>query len=150
MLLVKLDQPVLEFGKREKVAGLAPLDGGCLMDGTFAGFELFFCLERLTPVTVPALVVALVYVAVVVNLLYELAATLVVPRLAGLDEIVVADFQGAPNLLKLPGHVVAVFLGGEFQLRGPLGHLDGVLVVAHEEMDVVPLHAPVAGLNVGA
>ena len=88
--------------------------------------------------------------AVVVNLLYELAATLVVPRLAGLDEIVVADFQGAPNFLKLPGHVVAVFLGGEFQLRGSLGHLDGVLVVAHEEMDVVPLHAPVAGLHVGA
>src|SRR5579885_2516757 len=112
--------------------------------------QLLFGLERLAAVAVPALVFALVDVAVVVHLLDELLAADVVPRLAGLDEVVVADLQGAPDLLELAGHVVAVRLGVLAKLRRPLRYLDGVLVVAHEEVDAVALHAAVAGLHVGA
>src|SRR5262249_39432189 len=67
-----------------------------------------------------------------------------------LDEGVVADAQGVPDLAELPGHVVAVRLHVLAQLRGALRHLDGVLVVAHQEEDLVALHAAVAGLHVGA
>jgi hypothetical protein len=36
------------------------------------------------------------------------------------------------------------------QLLGSTSHLDSVLVVAHEEKNFVPFHAPVAGLDIGA
>src|SRR5262249_7274402 len=80
----------------------------------------------------------------------ELAAAGVMPHLAGLYEVVVADIESAPDLLELPGHVVAVGLGVLFQLGGALGDLDRVLVVAHEEVDAQPLHAAIAGPHVGA
>src|SRR5262249_24850424 len=88
--------------------------------------------------------------AVVVDLLQKLAAAFVVPFLAGLDEVVVADLQGAPDFLELAGHVVAVGLGIFAHLGGALGDLDGVLIVAPPEMGLAAFHAAVAGLDVGA
>ena len=93
---------------------------------------------------------ALVDVAGVVDLLDELAAADVVPLLAGLDEVVVGDLQGVPDLLELAGHVVDVRLGLEAQLPGSLRHLDGVLVVAHQEVDRGSFHPAKPGLDVGA
>src|SRR5260370_4229310 len=69
---------------------------------------------------------------------------------AGLDEAVIADAKGTRDFLKPAGHVVAIILRPLAKLRGALRHLDGVLVVAHQEKDLVPLHAAVAGLDVGA
>src|SRR5205823_790074 len=106
--------------------------------------------ERLAALAVKALVLALVDPAVVVDLLNELAAPLMVPRLARLDEIVVTDIERAPHLLELPRHFVAVGLGILSQLGGALRYLDRVFVVAHQEMDAKSLHAAIASLHIGA
>src|SRR5262249_46200407 len=47
-------------------------------------------------------------------------------------------------------HVVAVRLDVLPEFGGATRHLDGVLVVAHQEEDVITLHAAVARLHVGA
>src|SRR5262249_46092287 len=99
---------------------------------------------------IPAFVGPLVDVPVVEHCLYKLLAADVVALLAGLNEVVVADLQGTPDLLELTGHVVHVLLRVAAQLGRPAGDLDRVLVVAHQEVDVVTLHAAVAGLHVGA
>src|SRR5262249_24202048 len=112
--------------------------------------NLFLRLERFAPLAIQALVRSFVNVSVVVDLLNKLAATLKVARLAGLDEVVVADLQSPPDVAELPGHVVAVFLGIAAQLRGFLSNLDCVLVVADQEMDLEALHAAIASLHVGA
>src|SRR5262249_39231190 len=110
VLLVKRLELLLELRQGEEVARLTATDGHRLVNGALAVFEVLLRLERLTALAVPALVTPLVDVAVVVHLLDELAAALVVARLARLDEVVEADLQGAPDLLELPGHVVAVGL----------------------------------------
>src|SRR5262249_22868873 len=102
------------------------------------------------PVAVPPTVIALVDVPVVVHLLDELAATLMVPRAAGLDERVVADVERLPDLLELAGHVVTVVLRLLAEFRGAVRHFYRIFVVAHQEEDAVSLHAAVASLYVGA
>src|SRR5262249_47969517 len=144
--------PILELGQGEVVTWLAPLHRRHLVIWTDpAGvLDLLFRLERLAAFAVKPFVVGLNNVPVVVNLLNELPASLMVPLFAGLDEVVEADLERAPYLLELAGHVVAVFLRVAAHFGSLLGHLDGVLVVAHQEMDLVTLHAPIAGLDVGA
>ena len=87
---------------------------------------------------------------VIEHLLNKLLAPRVMPRFARLYEVVEADVEGAPDLLELVGHVVAVGLGVAAELGGAARHLHGVLVVAHQEVDLETLHAPVARLHVGA
>src|SRR5262249_49838062 len=107
-------------------------------------------LERFATLAVEPLVGPLVDEAVVEDLLDELAAADVVACLTGLDEIVVTDVQSAPGRLELRRHFVAVRLRVLPEFSSTARHLDGVLVVAHEEEDLVSFHAPVAGLDVGA
>src|SRR5262249_30447749 len=111
---------------------------------------LLLGLELLAPFAVPTLILPLVDEAVVVDLLNELPAALLVPVGAGLNEGVVADLQRVPDLAELAGHVIAVGLRVHTQFRGALRDLDGVLVIAHQEADVVPLHAAIASLHIGA
>src|SRR5208337_4780959 len=105
-------------------------------------------LERLAAGTVMPRVDALVDVAGVVHGLDELAAADVVPLFAGLDEIVVRDLERAPDLLELPGHVVHVGFGFEAKLLSTQGHLVGVLIVPHQEVNRGALHAAKPGLDV--
>src|SRR5262249_51281943 len=70
--------------------------------------------------------------------------------LARLHEIVVADFESVPDGLKLVGHVVAISFCLLSEFGGPLRDFDGVFVVAHEQKNIVPVHAAIAGLDVGA
>src|SRR5258708_13527099 len=106
--------------------------------------DFLFRLKSLSPFAITALVFAFVNVAVVVDFRDELAASLMMPRLTGLDEIVVANAESAPDVLKLSGHVVAVFFRRSTQLRSPFGALDRVFIVAHQEKDFIPVHAPIA------
>ena len=92
----------------------------------------------------------LVDVARVVHRLDELAAAGVMALFAGLDEVVVGDVQRAPDLLELAGHLVDVGLGVDPQLAGAQGHLVGVLVVAHQEVDRGTFHPAEPGLDIGA
>ena len=116
-----------------------------------AGFiDFLFRLEAFAAIAIPALVMALVDVPVIEHLLDKLLAPRMMAWRAGLDEIVEADVEGAPHFLELPGHVVAVFLGVAVQFGGAARDLDGVFIVAHQEMYFKALHAAVAGLHVGA
>src|SRR5262249_20179472 len=139
MLVVELEQLITELRQRREVPRLAAAQRGRPVVGTAPAslLDLLLRLELLAALAVEALVLALVNVAVVEDLLDELAAALVMPRLAGLDEIVEGDFQRAPDLLELTGHVVAVFLRITAQLGGLLRHLDRVLGVAHQEEGVI-------------
>ena len=110
----------------------------------------FIAFELLAAGAIPTRVTPLVDVAVVVDLLDELSATLLVPFVAGLDERVVADVEGVPDGAELAGHVVAVLLHVAVLLGRLAGDFVGVLVVAHEEEDIEAFHAAVAGLDVGA
>ena len=107
------------------------------MIGAAAAAPLPFGLERLAAVAIGPLY-ALVDVARVVDRLDELLAAGVMPRLARLDELVVRDVEGTPDLLELAGHVVDVWLGGEPSSRARCEHLDRVLIVPHQEVDSNP------------
>src|SRR5579883_3312402 len=151
VLFIETNELFLELRQREIVTRLRAPHRGGLMNGTVTVLvEILVGFETLAALAIPPLVTALVDVAVVEHLLDELAAAFVMAGLARLDEIVVADLQGAPDLLKLPGHVVAIGFRIDAQLGGALGDLDGVLVVAHEEEHVVALHAAIARLYVRA
>ncbi len=105
MLLVKSQQTFLELRQREEIARLAAActAGVLWMRADFRFLQLFFGLERLAALAIPAFVCSLVDIAVVVDLLDELPAARVVARLAGLDEVVVADVQGVPDLAGTAG-----------------------------------------------
>ncbi len=107
-------------------------------------------LERFAAGAVMAGVYSLVDVARVEDGLDELLAAAMMPFFARLDEVVVRDIEGTPDVLKLAGHLIDVLLGLEPHLAGALRHLDGVFVVAHQEMDGVAFHAAESGLHVGA
>ena len=92
----------------------------------------------------------LVDIARVVDGLDELLAADVVASFRGLDEVVVGDLQRRPDLAELAGHIVDVGPGLDAELLGGLLDLDGVLVVAHQEVDRVSLHPAEPSLDVGA
>src|SRR5207249_3684058 len=131
ILLVVLQELCLKLREREVVTGLAAPDRRHLMVRTDAARlgHLLLRLERLAALAVKALVLALVNPAVVVDSLNEFAAPFMVPRFTGLDEVVVTDVERAPDLLELPGHLIAVGFGRLPQLSGALRYLDRVLVV---------------------
>src|SRR5947208_8646277 len=70
-------------------------------------------------------------------------------RLAGLDEIIKADVERAPDTLELDGHGIAIGLRILIQLRRSLGHLDRVLIIAHEKQHFQAGHPAITGLHVG-
>ncbi len=113
-------------------------------------FDLFLGLERLAAVAIVARVDAFVDVARVVDGLDELLAAPVMAFFAGLDEVVVARCRGRRQTSwNWRGHVVDVVFRLDSQLASLLGHLDGVLVVAHQEVDRVAFHAAKPSLHVG-
>jgi hypothetical protein len=112
-------------------------------------FDLLFGLERFAAVAIVAGINALVDIAGVVHGLDELLASAVVAFFAGLNELVVRDIERAPDLLKLGGHLVDVALRLDAQLAGLLRHLDGVFIVAHQEVDRLALHPAKPSLHVG-
>ena len=110
VLVVEGEQMVLEFGESEKVTGFGSsdrrhavvgADPTCLLD-------LRFRFERLAPFAIPTLVGPPIDVAVVVNLLNELATAEMMARIACLNKTVMAHFEGAPYFLELTSHFVAI------------------------------------------
>ena len=113
--------------------------------------DLLLGLERLAAVAVVALVDALVDVAGVEDGLDELLAAGVMALLAGLDEVVVARCRARARHPGTGGPCRRrIACGLDAQLAGALGHLDRVLVVAHQEVDVAAFHPAEASLHVGA
>src|ERR1051326_8493251 len=73
-----------------------------------------------------------------------------VPRLGGADPVVVGAAQAAPRALEALRDVVDPRLRREAVLFGGQRDLLSVLVHAHDEPDVVSLHAMPAGETIGA
>ncbi len=106
--------------------------------------------ERFTARAVVASIDPLIQIARVVHGLDKLAASDMVPLFTGLDEVVVRNVERPPDILELSSHFVDVLLGFHAQLSRALGHFDGVLVVAHQEMNGVALHPSKSSLHVGS
>ena len=150
MCLIKFEQPFAELRQREVVAIFTAPDGWSLVcRAAFSFVELFFGFEGFTTIAVPAFVGRLVDVPGIEDLLNESPAAGVVAGLRCLDEIVKRNVQGAPHFAELTRHVVAIRLHGLPEFSSTASHLDGVLVVSHQEKDLVTFHAAVTGLNIG-
>ncbi len=97
---------------------------------------------------VPAFVVAEVH-RPALDQLGDVALDLLgVPRLAGADEIIVAEFEPAEGVLERLRVLVGPFLGGQVPLGGGVDHLGRVLVGAGEKEHVLALEPVVAGENI--
>ena len=123
--------------RRRMVRALPPMLG-----------RLLLRLERLATRAIQPLVRLLVNVPRVMHGLDKLLAPRMMPRLARLNKVIKRNPKRPPHLLKLPGHVIHVSLRRNPQLLGPLRHLHRVLVIAHQEEDVEPLHPPKPRLHV--
>ena len=85
-------------------------------------------------------VLALVDIALLVQLGEDLLAGLHVVVIGGADEAVVADVQQLPQVLDRGNDLVHIFLGGNTGVGGLVLDLLAVLVGAGQEHDVVALH----------
>src|SRR5262249_40252880 len=106
-------------------------------------------LEGLTAGAVMTGIDSLGNIPSVVDRLDKLTAADVMTLFAGLDEVVIGDVEGAPDVLELAGHLVDIRLGLDSQLASALWHLDGILIIAHQEMNRSTLHPEESGLYVG-
>ena len=89
----------LETGQLEEPVLLGePLDGPLVHRAELAVEQVALGVVRLARDAVPALVDALVHVAVVVDRLHEPLHALVVARLGRADEVVVGDVEGGPGV----------------------------------------------------
>ena len=95
-------------------------------------------LERLAAVAVQPRIRLLVDVPRVVDRLDELLAAGVMALFARLDEVVEEISERLPDVAELPRHVVDIGLRLDPEFLGALRDLDGVFVVAHQEMDSAP------------
>lgn len=98
---------------------------------------------------VPALVGALVEVALVVEVGPEPLDGARVARLGGAHEVGVGDAEHVPRLAEGGLHRVAPGLRRHAVLGGHVGHLLAVLVHAGDEGHLAPVHALVARHGVG-
>ena len=160
---VEVEQRLLELGELEEPALLldaleralavgAQGHGGLVVVALLVGVGVAHVglgEEGLLGHAVPALVGALVNVALLAQDLPEVLDGLDVAVLGGADEVVVGDLQLAPELLEGRGLGVAPLLGGHAVGGGGVGHLLAVLVDAGEEERVVAVHAAEARLDVG-
>ena len=99
---------------------------------------------------VPALVHALVDVAVVVDALHDLLDALAVARVGGADEEVDRGVDARHQVLEARGVAIGELLRADALALGLLGDRLAVLVGAGEEEDLLAALAHVAGEDVGA
>ena len=148
--LIKRQKAVSKRGQPKEVIfflngpqGALGVVGALPLNNVSLGFELF------AAVTILGGIGFLVNVAVLVDFLDKRLTADFMPFFGGLDEIVIGDFQSVPDCTELAGHVVYVGLGFQAQFLSALRDLDGVLIVAHQEMDLLSLHALVSRLDIG-
>ena len=148
MLLDVLDQPVLVLAQLEEVAFLPGLFHGTAAVGALAVLELQLRPEGLAGGAVPALVFALVDVALLVELLEDALHAFHMPLVGGTDEIVVLDVHQLPQLLDARHDVIYIGLGRDALVDGLALDLLTVLVGAGEEVHVIARQLLEAGHGV--
>ena len=151
ILLIELEQGLLEFGKLEEPVLLA----GCAADGTLAVgadefallvlFQVAFRVVGFLVHAVPALIGALIQIALLIQVVPELLDGTLLGGLGGAHETVVGDIEHIPGIREGGDHAVAPFLGLHAVALGGFGNLLAMLVKAGDEGDVVVVHALIAG-----
>ncbi len=71
------------------------------------------------------------------------------PRLAGADEIVMAEFQALKGFLEGGGVLVGPFLGGQLPFGGRVDDFRGVFIGAGQEKDVIAFQPMIAREDIG-
>ena len=145
VLLVELQQAVGVLAGLEEVGFLVGVVHLAAAVGALAVHQLAVGPEALAGLAVVADVLALVDVALLVELGEDLLAGLHVVVVGGADEAVVADVQQLPQILDGGHDLVHILLGGHAGVGGLVLDLLAVLVGAGQEHDVIALHALEAG-----
>ena len=109
--------------------------------GAFAVYKLALRPKTFARGAVPALVLALVDIALLIELLEDLLHRPDVARIGGADELVVRSADAVPNGADDTRDVVDIGLRGDARLFRLLFDLLAVFVRARLEADVVALHA---------
>ncbi len=148
MLLNVLHQTVRILGHLEEVGLLLGLLHRTSTVRTLAVHQLGLCPEGLTGRTVPALIGALVDVALVVHLLEHLLHLALVVCIGGADKFVIGGIHEIPDGLDLAGHLVYIGLRGHTGCLCLLLDLLSVLIGAGLEAYIIALETLVAGNGV--
>ena len=148
VLLVELEQTVGILAGLEEVGFLVGVVDLAAAVGALAVNELAVGPEALAGLAVVADVLALVNVALLVELGEDLLAGLHVVVVGGADEAVVADVQQLPQVLDGGHDLIDVLLGGHARVGSLVLNLLAVLVGAGQEHDVIALHPLEAGQRI--
>ena len=140
VLLVELQQAVGILAGLEEIGFLVGIVDLTAAVGALAVHELAVGPEALAGLAVVADVLALVDVALLIQLGEDLLAGLHVVVVGGADEAVIADIQQLPQVFDGGDDLVNVLLGGHAGIGGLILDLLAVLVGAGQEHDVIALH----------
>jgi len=131
---VVIEQRLLVLRQAEEVVLLRDPVGLRAVHGAQALDEILFLLEGLAGIAVPALVMPFVDVSRRLDALDQRGHAGTVALLRGPDEVVERHVEALPHLAELALHLVAVGLRLEALLLRPAEDVQGVLVVAHQEV----------------
>ena len=140
VLLVELEQTVGVLAGLEEVGFLVGVVDLAAALGAFAVHQLAVGPEALAGLAVVAGVLALVDVALLIELGEDLLAGLHVVVVGGADEAVVADVHQLPQIFDGGDDLIHILLGGHACVGGLVLDLLAVLVGAGQEHDVAALH----------
>ena len=107
-------------------------------------------LEGLAAGTIVPGVNALVNIPRIEDGLNKLLTADMVTLFASLDEVVIRDFERLPDILELPRPFRRRIVWARAPFLGALGHLDGVFIIAHQELNCVAFHAAKSSLHICA
>ena len=140
VLLVELQQAVGILAGLEEVGFLVCVVHFAAAIGTLAVHQLAVGPEALAGLAVVADVLALVDVALLIQLGENFLAGLHVVVVGGADEAVVADVQQLPQILDSGYDLVHILLGGHTGIGSLVLNFLAVLIGAGQEHDVIALH----------
>ncbi len=143
------EQPIAIRRQAEEVVRLADPRRLRAMDRTQPVDQVLLRLERLARLAVPALVEALVEIAVGADLLRHRLHGDAMARLRGADEVVERDVEPRPDVAEDGGHLVAVDQRIEALLARLAVDVQRMLVEPHQEMGLDAAQPLVAGDDVG-
>ena len=148
VLLVELQQAVGVLAGLEEVGFLVGIVDLAAAVRAFAVHQLAIGPEALAGLAVVADILALVDIALLVQLGEDLLAAFHVVVVGGTDKAVVADIQQLPQILDGGHDLVHILLGGDAGIGSLILDLLAVLIGAGQEHDVVTLHPLEAGQRI--
>ena len=148
VLLVELQQAVSVLAGLEEVGFLVGIVDFAAAVRALAVHQLAVGPEALAGLAVVADVLALIDIALLVQLGEDLLAAFHVVIVSGADKAVVADIQQLPQILDGGHDLVHILFGGDAGIGSLILDLLAVLIGAGQEHDVVALHPLEAGQRI--